>query len=101
MVTIKYYRESCCAADDYVNCDQTITMPDNATLSDLVHYILHTHFGNYSFIPYTGGGSLWVLTSNAGNLATVSDDQERIIYINFAPTTLLKDIGVKEIYAKR
>lgn len=100
MQQTKYSRESVCAADDYVNCGQTINMPDDAPLKDLVTYIKDTHFGHYSFIPYTGGHAFWSLESDAGTLAVVCDDSKQVSYPTFTPHQPLKDIGITSIHAK-
>lgn len=100
MQQILYSRESVCAADDYVNCGQTIDMPDEALLEDLVAFIQHTHDGNYSFIPYTGGHAFWSLDSDAGTLAIVCDDGKQASYPSFDPHQPLKDIGITSIHAK-
>lgn len=101
MQQIQYYRNSVCAGDDYVNCDQTIEMSDDALLEDLVTYIMKTHFGNYSFIPYTGGNALWALESNAGILAIVCDDGEQVSYPTFDSKQPLNTIGVTSIFGRR
>lgn len=101
MQAIKYYRNSVCAADDYENRPQTIEMADETTLEDLVQFITSTHYGNYSFIPYTGGQAFWALESDAGRLAVVCDDGKQVTYSDYAPKMLLSDIGVTCINGKR
>jgi hypothetical protein len=100
MHSIKYYRDSVCAGDDYVNCGQLIKMADDATLEDLVQFIMHTHYGHYSFIPYTGGRAFWALESDAGRLAVVCDDGKQVTYSSYKPTTSLTDIGITNIMGK-
>lgn len=100
MQTIKYYRDSVCAADDYINRPQTIEMADEATLEDLVQFITSTHDGNYSYIPYTGGQAFWALEADAGRLAVVCDDGKQVTYSDYAPKTLLSEIGVTSIKGK-
>lgn len=101
MIEIEYYRSSVCAADDYINCEHTIQMPDDAILEDLVQFVTHTNYGHYSFIPYTGGKAFWSLESDNGVLAVVCDDRERIAYPNFDRKKPLNEIRITKIYGKR
>ena len=100
MIEIAYVRNSVCAADDYINCPQTIQMPDDAILEDLVKFIKGTHYGNYSFIPYTGGKAYWALESDAGLLAIVNDGDEKDSYPNYDSEKPLKDVRVPSIHGK-
>ena len=101
MIKIEYHRESVCAADDYYNRSQTIEMPDNAKLGDLVKFLARTSYGNYSYIPYTGGNSFWALESNIGLLAVVCDDRKRVAFPNFSRCTPLSKIGITTISGKQ
>ena len=101
MIEIKYYRSSVCAADDYINCPQTIQMPDDAKLEDLVKFIKDTNYGRYSFIPFTGGHAFWALESDTGVLAIVNDGYEKDSYPNYESQKPLKEIGVTTIQGKQ
>lgn len=102
-IRIHYTRESVCAADDYVNRDLEIKMPQNAVLSDLVEYIQHYHDDSgYSCIPYTGGGRWWALKTNNRILAYVNeDDLEGIRYSKYDRDTPLRSLNVAEVYGTR
>ena len=102
MIKIKYLRESVCAADDYVNHDLEIMMPDDATIRDFVEYIHHYHDDEgFSTIPYTGGGKWWALKSNHRVLAYINDDQDRVNYGEFDSETPLRSLGITEVYGTR
>ena len=97
---IKYFRESVCAGDDYVNRDLTITLPEDSVLEDLIQYLITKRIGNYSAIPYTGGTARWALESNIGTLAYVCDDGKRIQYTKWDRQTPLKELGITSINGK-
>ena len=100
-IRIHYSRESVCAADDYVNRDLEIVLPIDATVGNLVDYILHYYDGeNYSAIPYTGSGNWWTLESDKGTIAQVNDDGKGIRY-KMDPSTPLKNLGITKINGTR
>ena len=102
-IRIHYSRESVCAADDYLNRDLEIVMPDNALLSDLVEYIRHYHDDSgYSCIPFTGGSRWWALKINNRVIAYVNeDDSKGVRYSQYDRDTPLRSINVSNIYGTR
>ena len=102
-IRIHYSRESVCAADDYLNRDLEIVMPDNALLSDLVEYIRHYHDDSgYSCIPFTGGSRWWALKINNRVIAYVNeDDSKGVRYSQYDRDTPLRNINVSKVYGTR
>ena len=99
-IQIKYSRVSVCAADDYVNRDLTIKMPENATVGDLVDYLQHYNDDSYSAIPFTGGGNWWNLECDRGILAEVNDDGTGVHY-RIDPSTPLRSLGLTTVKGTR
>lgn len=102
-IRIHYSRQSVCAADDYVNRDLEIVMPDDALLSDLVEYIQHYHDDSgYSCIPYTGGSHWWALKINNRVIAYINeDDSKGVRYSQYDRDTPLRSLNVTEVYGTR
>lgn len=102
-IRIHYSRQSVCAADDYINRELEIIMPDNAKISDLVEYIRHYHDDSgYSCIPYTGGSHWWALKLGSRVIAYVNeDDSMGVRYSQYDRDTPLLSLNVTEVYGTR
>ena len=97
MTTLTFRRKSVCMGDDAGNGEYTIEMPEDATLGDLMHVILHGGNGNDWPIPYTGANSFWLIKSNVGNLADIFTDTTgkwQISYFSYPEATPLEGLGV-------
>ena len=104
MITIKFRRVSVCMGDDAGNGEYIIELPDDATLGDLLHVILHGGYGNDWPIPYTGANSSWVIHSDVGDLAKIytdSDGEWHICDHCCDEHTPLKDLGITWTFGGR
>ena len=104
MITIKFRRVSVCMGDDAGNGEYIIELPDDATLGDLLHVILHGGNGNDWPIPYTGANSSWVIHSDVGDLAKIytdSDGEWHICDHCCDEHTPLKDLGITWTFGGR
>lgn len=101
-IHLTYNRESVCMGDDYVNKSLKIKLSDNATLEDLINYIIKYHEDSgYAAIPYTGGGAYWLIMAGETELAKVNDSSQLLSYCNNDPRTTLRELGISKIYGKR
>ena len=102
-IRIHYSRQSVCAADDYINHELEIVMPDNAKISDLVEYIRYYHDDSgYSCIPFTGGDHWWALKLQNRVIAYVNeDDSKGVRYSQYDRDTPLRSINVSKVYGTR
>lgn len=98
-MTVKYNRESLSMGDDAYNGVYRIEMPDDATLGELIHVLLHGGNGNDWPIPTTSVIG-WVIYSDIGRLADVSADKKRIDYI-VPEGSKLSALGVRWVYGAR
>ena len=96
---IKYGRRSVCMSDDAMNGIYEINMPDDSTLADLIRVLTGGGYGNTWPIPTTSAG--WVICSDIGELAVLTDDNKRIEYCGAAEDTKLSALGIHWVYGER
>ena len=104
MISISFSRVSVCMGDDAGNGEYTIGLPDSATLSDLLHIILHGGSGNSWPIPYTGTNSSWTIHSDIGDLARIFTDNDGEWHICDQccnGRTPLKSLGITWVFGDR
>ena len=104
MITISFRRVSVCMGDDAGNGEYILSLPDSATLGELLHVILHGGCGNDWPIPYTGANSSWVIHSDVGDLARIFTDSDGEWHISDhcrGEQTPLKDLGVTWVFCGR
>lgn len=100
MIQLTFHRVSVCMGDDQGNGIQTVELPDDAVLADLIQVILRGGCGNNWPIPYTGGNAYWAIESNIGILAYLSDS-DLVAYLDIDKNTPLKDLGIVSTFGSR
>lgn len=98
-IMIHYERMNICA-EDSTNHPITIEMREDATVKDLVQYIMTYKEDGYAAIPNSGSNIWWHLFYDHGTLAYVCDNQRDCSYANVPAETLLKDIPITVVYAQ-
>ena len=103
MITLTFSRRSVCMGDDADAGTYTVTMPDGASLGDLMQVLLHGGNGCGWPIPYTGANSRWVVRSNIGDLANIFTDSEGEWHIacRLDALTPLRTLGIEWTYGDR
>ena len=103
MITLTYSRKSVCMGDDAGAGDYAVTLPDHATIGELMHVLLHGGNGNDWPIPYTGANSAWVIKSNIGALGTIYTDRDGEWHIKCGidARTPLRALGLEWVFGDR
>ncbi len=79
-------------------------LPDDATLGELMHIILHGGSGNDWPIPYTVANSNWVINSNIGDLGLIYTDNDGKWHIDkyfCDANTPLTELGIEWTFGAR
>ncbi|MDO4483715.1 MAG: hypothetical protein Q4C54_04580 [Clostridia bacterium] len=98
MIQVQYSRTAVGMGDEYMMGIYTITLPESATLSDLINTALDGGHGNDWPIAHVVGDPEWLIESDRGTLASVRATSRRIKYF-FPKKMALNKLGVKEIIA--
>ena len=104
MFSLTYSRKSVCMGDDAGCGEYTLSLPDGATLDELMKVLLRGGCGNDWPIPYTGANSIWVIQSNAGRLGTIRTDGAGLWHIQceaYPADTPLGSLGITRVYCDR
>ena len=86
--------------DDVYNGIYKITLPDNATLKDLINVLLKGGCGNTWPIPQMSDIG-WDIYTDIGKIAFVSADKTEITYLENDCNTPLTSLGITWVYAGR
>jgi len=97
-VMIRFERANICA-EDTAHHPITIEMREDATLEELVQYIMTYNEDGNPAIPNSGANIWWQLTYDKGTLAYVCDNRRDCSYANVPAETLLKDIPITTVFA--
>ena len=102
-IKVTFSRRSVCMGDDAGAGTYAVTMPDGATLGDLMRMALRGGNGNDWPIPYTGANSRWVIRSNIGDLGTICTDDAGIWHITYklSEASPLDRLGIEWIFGDR
>lgn len=98
IVSLFFMRQDVCEAEQPFNHPIEFSMPDTATVEDLVLFLADYTEPRYRALPPTGG-TWWHLTYDGGTLALVCNDPLQISYANVDKQTMLKDLGITRIHA--
>ena len=103
MISLTFGRRSVCMGDDAGAGTYDVTLPDDATLGDLMRTALRGGNGNGWPIPYTGANSRWVIRSNIGDLGTICTDDAGIWHITYklSEASPLDRLGIEWIFGDR
>ena len=104
MIALSLSRRNVCMGDDADAGEYTVTMPEGATLGELLDVLLHGGNGCDWPIPYTGADSRWVIRSDAGDLGRIYTDSEGEWHIAcgaFDPRTPLRALGLTWVFGDR
>jgi hypothetical protein len=103
MITLSFCRRSVCMGDDAGAGEYTVTMPEGATLGELLYILLHGGNGCDWPIPYTGAHSRWVIRSDAGDLGAIYTDAEGEWHIDSCvdARTPLHALGITWVFGDR
>ena len=91
-------RQDVCEAERPYNHPVEFTMPDTATVEDLVLFLADYREPQYRALP-GAGGTWWLLSYDEGTLARVCTDPLQISYANINKDTPLKELRITRIYA--
>lgn len=97
---IQYNRQALSMGDDVYNGIYKITMPEDATLGDLIEVLLRGGNGNDWPIPMTSVIG-WAVYENIGKVADVSADKKRIVYCIADAQTKLLELGIEWVFGER
>jgi len=98
-IMIRFERVNICA-EDTTNHPVTIEMQEDATVKDLVQFIMTYKEDGYEAIPNSGANIWWHLFYDKGTLARVCDNRRECSYANVDSHTLLKDIPITFVVAQ-
>ncbi len=98
-IMIRFERANVCAADT-TNHSVSIEMQEDATVKDLVQFIMTYKEDGYEAIPNSGANIWWHLFYDKGTLAHVCDNRRECSYANVDSHTLLKDIPITFVVAQ-
>ena len=98
ILTLQYMRPEVCEAEKPYNHPIEISMPDTASVADLVQCLIDYKEPNYQALP-PAGGTWWQLSYDGGTLALICKDPLQVTYANVDKQTLLKDLGITRICA--
>lgn len=98
-IMIRFERANVCAADT-TNHPVSIEMQEDATVKDLVQFIMTYKEDGYEAIPNSGANIWWHLFYDKGTLVRVCDNRRECSYANIPADTPLKDIPITAIYAQ-
>ncbi len=97
ILSLLFMRQDVCETEQPHNHPVGFTMPDSATVEDLVLFLADYSEPHYHAIPKTG--TWWLLSYDEGTLARVCNDPLQITYANIDNHTPLKDLRITRIYA--
>lgn len=98
ILSLLFMRPEVCEAEKPYNHPIEISMPDTATVADLVQFLVDYKEPNFQTIP-PAGGMWWQLSYDEGTLARVCTDPLQITYANIDQHTPLKELRITRIYA--
>ena len=91
-------RADVCEAEKPYNHPIEISLPDTATVADLVQFLIDYTEPNYQALP-PAGGTWWQLSYDGGTLALVCKDPIQITYANVPSDARVKDVGITSVTA--
>ena len=98
ILSLLFMRQDVCEAERPYNHPVEFSMPDTATVEDLVLYLADYSGVQYRALP-GAGGTWWHLSYDEGTLARVCTDPLQISYANIDKHTPLKELRITRIYA--
>ena len=99
ILSLVFMRQDVCEAERPYNHPVEFSMPDTATVEDLVLYLADYREPQYRALPGTAG-TWWHLSYDEGTLARVCTDHPlQITYANIDSHTPLKELRITRIYA--
>lgn len=98
ILSLLFMRQDVCEAERAYNHPVEFSMPDTATVEDLVLYLADYREPQYRALP-GAGGIWWHLSYDEGTLARVYPDPLQITYANIDQHTPLKELRISRIYA--
>ncbi len=96
---VKYNRRALCMGDDVYNGVYDISMPDDATLADLIFILINGGNGNDWPIPMTSEIG-WTVYSNVGKIADVTADKKQIDYLD-PKDAKISELGIVWVFGAR
>ena len=98
ILSLLFMRQDVYEAEQPYNHPLEFSMPDTATVEDLVYFLAEYSEPHYRAVP-PAGGTWWHLTFDGGTLALICNDPLQITYANVDSNTPLKDLRITRIYA--
>ena len=98
ILSLLFMRQDVCEAEHAYNHPVEFSMPDTATVEDLVLFLADYREPQYRALP-GAGGTWWHLSYDEGTLARVCPDPLQISYANIDQHTPLKELRITRIYA--
>ena len=98
VLSLQFTRMSVNETDGQYNHPIEFTLPDTATVADLVLFLVEYNEPHYRAIP-PAGGLWWQIFHKGGTLALVCSDPLQVTYANLPADTLIRDIDITAVTA--